>query len=112
MQNAGRRALQQFPVIKSTDELAAQLENWIELYKKYGGAWGESHARTALLDILPSDIREKTLDRDDISTVMDFARYARRQVRWAKSETLARQVTKQYSAHIRQAPVAAVPWSP
>ena len=78
-----------------------------ELYQTFGMGGRNEHARSSLLGFLPADVREKSLDRDDLRDVMSIRKFARREIHWPKSDVLAENVAKQYSANTRDAPVAA-----
>ena len=84
------------------------MDRFYELILKYGQGMGDRHILTKLESILPDKMREKVLDqRDELSTPMDVTRFVKKRLNWDKSEKLAAELQKRYSAHVRHAPVAA-----
>ena len=84
--------LQSFAPAKKRGELANPVDNWMELYDKFGQGWGRQHARAAVLGMLPQELCDKVIDKDNLTTVHDVVRYLRKQLVWSESETLARSV--------------------
>ena len=54
---AGRTKLQDFPQIKHMRNLHASLDEWIDLFYRYGQEIGPNMAQTMFLRILPDELR-------------------------------------------------------
>ena len=54
---------------------------------------------------MPSELKKRVLDKDDLQTHMQAIKYAKKHLTFERSELLARQVEKRYSASLRQEPV-------
>ena len=91
---AGRIKLLEFPQIKREKHLNQQLDEWLDLFYKYGDDMGAAAVQVLFMRILPDGLRAEIFRRRELKDLelMGLIEWVRTQTIWNRSEELAAQL--------------------